>query len=260
MTKAFGNILRILRVASSMSQLELSVEAGVSTKHLSFLESGRSKPGRDVILKLCDVLKVSSTLKNALLLAGGFSPEFENTNFSDAKVISILERMTQNLNPDPAFSTDANGKILNANLGTKFLLRSLNGFPIDCEGKNIFEIAFGPSGFGPYLYNYEFLSMRFLTCKLMQDILSETEEVVSKIEKEAHFDDSDSTDLALQFEHKNGILSFDFLQLTVGHPFDVNAESLRVYHMVPRDSLTKDTMRQISETFLNSETYVTVSK
>ena len=73
-----GNQLRDWRTRRRMSQLDLALEAGVSARHLSFLETGRSRPSRDMVLRLCEELSVPMRDRNGLLLAAGFAPAYQD--------------------------------------------------------------------------------------------------------------------------------------------------------------------------------------
>ena len=76
-TAPIGDQLRHWRTRRRMSQLDLALEAGVSARHLSFLETGRSKPSRDMVLRLCEELSIPLRDRNGLLLAAGFAPAYQ---------------------------------------------------------------------------------------------------------------------------------------------------------------------------------------
>ena len=89
----FGSALRYWRTRRGYSQLRLAVDASVSQRHLSFLESGRAQPSRDLILKLGIVLDVPLRQRNAMLLAAGFAPAYQERNLSDPELSSVMQAL-----------------------------------------------------------------------------------------------------------------------------------------------------------------------
>src|SRR3954449_1052810 len=85
-----GQLLRDWRTTRGMSQLELSVQAGVSARHLSFLETGRSRPTREMILRLAEELAVPLGSRNELLLAGGFAPAYAESALDGPALATVL--------------------------------------------------------------------------------------------------------------------------------------------------------------------------
>jgi transcriptional regulator with XRE-family HTH domain len=101
-----------------VSQLELALQAGTTQRHLSFVESGRSVPGRGMILRLAEALEVPLRERNALLLATGYAPAYEETNIDNPKldpVRSALERILDGHLPYPAVTTNRNGELVAGN-------------------------------------------------------------------------------------------------------------------------------------------------
>src|SRR5436305_14276015 len=78
-TAPVGSLLREWRTRRRISQLELSSETGVSTRHLSFIETGRARPSRDMVMRLAEFLELPLPERNALLLAAGYAPEYAQT-------------------------------------------------------------------------------------------------------------------------------------------------------------------------------------
>src|SRR6059058_2653786 len=104
-----GTLLREWRQRRHLSQLELAGMAGVSTRHLSFIETGRSRPSREMVLHLAEHLEVPLRERNALLLAAGFAPAYRSTDFDadDMKpVCDALQRVLSSHDPYPALAVD----------------------------------------------------------------------------------------------------------------------------------------------------------
>jgi transcriptional regulator with XRE-family HTH domain len=113
-----GQLLRDWRTTRRMSQLALSGQAGVSARHLSFLETGRSRPTREMILRLADQLGVPLRSRNELLLAGGFAPAYAESDLGGtplAAVLSSLRDVLTGLAPYPAVLIDRHWTMVDAN-------------------------------------------------------------------------------------------------------------------------------------------------
>src|ERR1043165_3364447 len=129
---AFGPRLKWWREQRGLSQLALAGMAESSQRHVSFLESGRTDPSRDMVLRLCAVLDVPLRQQNALLLAAGFAPVWRESDLSDpelAQVNGALTHMLAQQEPYPAFVVDRRWNLLRANAGAGRMVRVLLGAP-----------------------------------------------------------------------------------------------------------------------------------
>jgi transcriptional regulator with XRE-family HTH domain len=114
----FATSIRAWRSGRRVRQLELAHRAGTTQRHVSFIESGRSVPGRGMILRLAEVLEVPLRERNALLLAAGYAPAYEETRFEDAglePVRAALERILEGHLPYPAVIVDRHSDLYSAN-------------------------------------------------------------------------------------------------------------------------------------------------
>ncbi len=119
MTLQFGDILKEWRGIRRISQLDLSLEADTSSRHVSFLESGRSKPSRTMILKLAEALQMPRAAVNNALLAAGYAPVFPDLpqdHEALAPVHAAIETMLQNHMPYPGVVVDRHWDVVNANM------------------------------------------------------------------------------------------------------------------------------------------------
>src|SRR5947209_9308362 len=110
--------LRTWRERRRVSQLELALRAGTTQRHVSFIESGRSAPGRSMMIRLAEALEVPLRERNALLLGAGFAPVYEEMPLEDPKLDAVrtaLERILHGHLPYPAVITDRHGDLLIAN-------------------------------------------------------------------------------------------------------------------------------------------------
>src|SRR5262245_56118116 len=129
---SFGTGLRWWRERRGFSQLDLAGAAETTQRHLSFLESGRAGPSREMILRLAAVLDLPLRQQNALLLAAGFAPAWRESDMSApelAKVNSALGYMLAQQEPYPAFVVDRRWNLLRANAGAARLVEFLTGPP-----------------------------------------------------------------------------------------------------------------------------------
>src|SRR5262245_19994630 len=109
-----GSHLRQWRQRRRMSQLDLALGAEISTRHLSFLETGRSSPSREMILRLSDELEIPMRERNVLLVAGGFAPIFSERSLNDpalAPARQAIDLILESHKPYPAFAVDRHWKI-----------------------------------------------------------------------------------------------------------------------------------------------------
>lgn len=128
MDNAFGTQLRTWRGQRHMSQLDLGLTANVSARHISFLETGRAKPSRSMVLMLGDVLDVPRASRNALLNAAGFAPAYQSRDWSDEDMASVREAVDwtmQRHDPYPAFVLDRHWILIKTNRSAGALLGGL---------------------------------------------------------------------------------------------------------------------------------------
>ncbi len=118
MSVEFGTALKTWRNQRRMSQLDLGLTADVSSRHISFLETGRARPSRDMVLRLCDYLEVPLAARNQLLTAAGLAPAYVERQMSDADMVQVTQAVDWMLDrhaPYPAFALDRHWVIKNLN-------------------------------------------------------------------------------------------------------------------------------------------------
>src|SRR3954469_17788513 len=132
-----GKLLRSWRDARRLSQLELSLEAEVSTRHLSFVETGRAQPSRDMIVRLAEHLDVPLRERNELLLAAGYAPAYPHSGREDERMDSVRAAVRQVLaghDPYPALVVDRHWEMLDANASVALLLEGVAGGQLATPG------------------------------------------------------------------------------------------------------------------------------
>jgi transcriptional regulator with XRE-family HTH domain len=119
-TDGFPGALREWRQRRRVSQLELAVRAGTTQRHVSFIESGRSVPGRSMVIRLAESLEVPVRERNTLLLAAGFAPAYPQSGLDDPRIEPVrtaLRRILDGHHPYPAVVVDRHGTLVSANVG-----------------------------------------------------------------------------------------------------------------------------------------------
>jgi len=160
-----GDLLRYWRDVRGVSQLDLSLEASVSQRQISFIESGRSVPGRHTILSLAQTLDVPLRERNALLLAAGYAPVYSEAPWNAQEmhsVIRALERVVRQHEPFPAIVMDRQWNVLMTNDAAP---RFFNHF-IDMASRkgprNLLHLIFDPQGMRPFVADWDNVSRSLL--------------------------------------------------------------------------------------------------
>src|SRR5262245_11204815 len=150
-----GALVRTWRQQRGLSQLDLAVEAEISQKHLSFIESGRSNPSRDMVLVLAEHLDVPLRERNAMLLAAGFAPLFRDRPLSDpalAGALATVERLLKAHEPFPALTVDRHWTMVGANAAVVPLLAGVDPALIK-PPVNVLRVSLHPRGLAPLIVN-----------------------------------------------------------------------------------------------------------
>lgn len=155
----FGSLLRRWRRRRGVSQLDLALDAGTSQRHLSFLETGRARPSRYMVVALAGALDVPLRDRNGLLASAGFSPAFLARRDDDPDLAAIdaaLTHILEKQEPYPAIVVDRAWRLRRANLAAERMLAFLapDGLPTAPDGSiDLASWIFDPDGLGPYLRN-----------------------------------------------------------------------------------------------------------
>src|SRR4051812_6186786 len=146
--------MRTWRQRRRLSQLDLALEAEVSARHVSFIETGRSAPSRSMVLKLAAALDVPAREQNQLLLAAGLAPMYSERGLDDpgmSAVRSGVERVLAAYNPFPCLAVDRGWNVLQVNAGTAVLLEGVPAHLM--ERPNALRISLHPDGLAPRIRN-----------------------------------------------------------------------------------------------------------
>jgi transcriptional regulator with XRE-family HTH domain len=245
-----GTLLRQWRDTRGRSQLALSMDMGVSQRHISFVESGRSVPSRALLLGIANALDVPLRDRNALLLAAGYAPMYAEAAWDAAEMRVVhraLERMLRQHEPYPALVMDRHWNVLMTNeAAPKFFGQfiQLGKFP---RPRNLLRLMFDPHGLRPFVANWEAVA-----ASLFQRIYREAAGGVLDQATRATVDEllampgvdpdwrsaevsSASPVVPIEFTLAGRISSWFSMVSTVGTPRTVAAQELRVECMFPAD-------------------------
>ncbi|MEU2776280.1 helix-turn-helix transcriptional regulator [Streptomyces sp. NPDC007162] len=151
----FPRALRERRIRRHLSQLDLALRAGTTQRHLSFIESGRSVPGRNMVVRLAESLELPLRERNDLLLAAGYAPVYPESPLEDpvlAPVRTAIDHILRGYRPYPALVVDRRGDLVAAN--TAFALVTEGAAPeLVGPGTNVYRLALHPDGLAPRILN-----------------------------------------------------------------------------------------------------------
>lgn len=150
-----GNVLREWRHRRRFSQLQLALEVGISTRHLSFVESGRSLPSRDLVLRLADCLELPLRERNRLLLAAGYAPIFPDGALGDPgtrEAMAAVRFVLAAYEPYPALAVDRYWVLIAANEALTGLLAGV-AQPMLAPPINVLRLSLSPDGLAPFILN-----------------------------------------------------------------------------------------------------------
>ncbi|TAM11589.1 MAG: XRE family transcriptional regulator [Nevskiaceae bacterium] len=170
-TDGFGDLMRRWRSTRKFSQLDLALTAGVSQRHVSFLESGRAAPSREMVQQLGEALDVPLRERNHLLLAAGFAPVFQERSLDHPDMAAVLDALRITLKhhePNPAIVVDRNWNLLMANAAFERAFAVLGDleamWPRVCpDGKrNVLKLTFHPDGVREHIVNWREMALLML--------------------------------------------------------------------------------------------------
>src|SRR5438874_3787207 len=152
-----GELLRAWRRRRSLSQLELALEADVSSRHVSFLETGRARPSRDMVLRLAEHLEIQLRERNGLLLAAGYAPLYAERSLDEPEMAAVgqaLERFLRAHEPYPAIVIDRHHNLVSANDALGVIIEGVAPELLEPPA-NALRVALHPDGMAPRVLNLE---------------------------------------------------------------------------------------------------------
>ena len=250
-----GELLRECRGRRGMSQLDLALSAGVSSRHISFLETGRARPSRKMVLRLAEPLELPLRERNALLVAAGFAPVYGALPLDHpgmAPIRRALERVLDTHQPYPAFMLDRAWNVLLANAANSALLAvSLPAGAKVEEPLNVMRLVLHPDLLRPSILNWEVVA-HVLARRVQRRIRVPEpdekeralfEEILAYPDVEAAMRRVDvpveaEVLLPVRIRTGNHVLSWFSTIATIGTPRDVTLDELSIESLFPADDET----------------------
>jgi transcriptional regulator with XRE-family HTH domain len=254
-------MLKYWRHQRGYSQLDLAIASQVSQRHISFLESGRANPSQDMVLQLAGVLEIPLRQQNLMLSTAGFAPVHAETDLSSPEMTSVrkaIEFMLQQQEPYPAIVIDRYWNLL---LNNQAATRLLGAFiPLESlqtqfaqDGKlNLMRVMFHPNGLRPFIANWEEFTGHLLqrlhreasatgdsepSATLLEELMGYPG--ISEIWHQSNRMAQNALLLTVHLKRKNLELNFFSTIATLGTPYDITLQELRIEYMFPADESTE---------------------
>ncbi|MEU4509563.1 helix-turn-helix transcriptional regulator [Nonomuraea wenchangensis] len=256
--ETFGELLRSWRQRRRVSQLDLAIEAEVSARHISFLETGRARPSREMVRRLAEELEVPLRQRNALLTAAGFAPMYPEREVRAPElgvVRQALDRILAGHEPYPAVVVDAAWNLVAANAAAAMFM---DGVPAELleEPVNVMRLSLHPQGMGGRLLNLAEVRAHLLPpirrqaetsgdprlAELYEELASYTYPGVDL--NVAHVPGPADILVPLRIADGDRVLSMFTTIATFGTPLDVTVSELAIETFWPSDEETAAAFRR----------------
>ncbi|MBK8160230.1 MAG: helix-turn-helix transcriptional regulator [Rhodospirillaceae bacterium] len=252
-----GDHLRHWRQRRRLSQLDLALEAEISARHLSFLETGRAAPSREMVLRLADRLEIPLRDRNLLLLAAGFAPLYPERGLDDpslAPARAAIDALLAAHEPYPALAIDRHWQLITANRAVAPLVAGaaphLLAAPV-----NVLRLSLHPQGLSPHIVNLGEWRHHLLDRlkrqiaisgdQLLQDLLRELLDYPTPVHDAGPAAPGSAIAVPLRLRTSQGVLSFLSTTMVFGTPVDVTLAELAIETFLPADPETAVGLRQL---------------
>ncbi len=256
-----GVLLRQWRQRRRRSQLDLALDTGISARHLSFVETGRSRPSRGLLLALAEQLDVPLRERNALMLAAGYAPTYAESDLDSTEsqqARDALERLLAGHEPYPAVVLDRWGDVVLTNRAVGPLLDGVDARLLQ-PPINVYRLSLHPDGMVSRIRNtaewtahlgHRLARLARLTGDArLAELLDEIRAYPGVAEALDDYHEPATADLLLTLElaHPTGDLRLHSTVTSFGSPHDVTLSELTVESFFPADDATRQRLRQLSE-------------
>jgi transcriptional regulator with XRE-family HTH domain len=252
-----GALLREWRRRRRLSQFELALQAGVSSRHLSFVENGRSRPSPELVLRLAEKLDVPLRDRNDLLLAGGYAPAFAQRELDAPEMGPVRDAIDQVLRgqePHPALVVDRHWGLVAANRALAILVDGVAEHLLE-PPVNVLRLSLHPEGLAPRILNLRQWRAHLLE-RLARESLASGDPALTVLHTElanyADGEDGPTLDPAfgdiavpLRLRHQETELAFISTKTTFGTAVDITAAELSIESFFPADEPTAHAMRSL---------------
>lgn len=261
---SFGDHLRTWRQQRHLSQLELADEADISTRHVSFMETGRTNPSRDMVLRLCERLAIPLRERNALLVAAGYAPMYRERALDDPALTAArqaVELVLKGHEPCPAIALDRCWNVVAANRAAQVLLAAHVSPELLVSPINVFRLSLHPDGLASRIANLA-QWRHHLFERLRQQIHATGDPALLALQAELleYPAPDESTPLVMAgemlgvvmpfcFNSVHGMLSLISTTTIFGTPVDVTLQELAVESFFPADAFTAQVLREMAQQY-----------
>ena len=261
---SFGDHLRTWRQQRHLSQLELADEADISTRHVSFMETGRTNSSRDMVLRLCERLAIPLRERNALLVAAGYAPMYRERALDDpalAAARQAVELVLKGHEPCPAIALDRCWNVVAANRAAQALLAAHVSPELLAPPVNVFRLSLHPDGLASRIANLA-QWRHHLFERLRQQIQATADPALLALQAELleYPAPEESPPLVMAgemlgvvmpfcFESVHGMLSLISTTTIFGTPVDVTLQELAVESFFPADAFTAQVLREMAQQY-----------
>lgn len=257
--RPFGDYLRHWRQHRRLSQLALAHEADISTRHLSFVETGRSLPSREMVLRLADRLDIPLRERNALLVAAGYAPMYRDRPLDDPALFAArqaVELILKSHEPYPALAVDRHWNLVAANRMLPHLLEGADASLL-CPPVNVLRLSLHPQGLAANIANLT-QWRNHLFERLRQQVQATGDAWLAALLEELRaYPVPEGTDMHIEGEHlgvvmpfqfrtRFGTLSFISTTTIFGTPLDVTLQELALETFFPADAATGEALRELA--------------
>jgi transcriptional regulator with XRE-family HTH domain len=253
---AFGSLLRDWRQRRRLTQLDLGIQADVSARHLSFLETGRSRPSREMVLLLAEELDVPLRNRNELMVAAGFAPAYTQHSLDDAELGEVhrsLRRILEGSEPSPAVLVDGLWNMLAANRAVAMLTELVDP-ELLAPPVNVLRVSLHPRGLAPHVVDLEEYAAHLVSRVRRQaeraastGLRALLGELVGYC-RDAGLDPTaqprDRIVLPLRLRHPDQELTFFSTVAVLGAPLDVTLDEIAIESFFPADDSTSAYLRK----------------
>jgi transcriptional regulator with XRE-family HTH domain len=257
--RPFGDHLRHWRQHRRLSQLDLAQEADISTRHLSFVETGRSVPSREMVLRLAERLDVPLRERNALLVAAGYAPMYRERPLDDpalAPARQAVELILKSHEPYPALAVDRHWNLVAANRMLPHLLAGADPSLLQ-PPVNVLRLSLHPLGLAPKIVNLVQWRTHIFE-RLRQQVHATGDSTLAALLEElraypvpegagdVHMDGEHlGVAMPFRFRTQYGVLNFISTTTIFGTPIDVTLQELALETFFPADAATAEIVRQL---------------
>ena len=248
-----GALLREWRQRRRLSQLDLASEAEISTRHLSFLETGRALPSRDMVLHLSEQLEVPLRERNVLLVAAGYAPVFQERSLADPELQAAraaMELVLQAHAPNPAIAIDRHWTLVAANRSVAPLLACVDPELLK-PPVNVLRLSLHPKGLAPRVVNLAEWRAHLLE-RLRRQVDVSADAVLVELLKELraypapsppHRTNGTGVVVPFRLRHGDRVLSFLSTTTVFGTPVEITLSELALESFFPADADTEEAVK-----------------